>query len=142
MTPERLRELPGLLRGLATAMEINHGGFAHNAVELRDAAQAITDLTAGCTDDDRKKLVGRLRAASTVRIIGESQQLFSELLAEAANQIEADGKRLEAAQPERKPVAWRVKDFADGWIIFQNPADAARYHEDTGALIEELYVRG
>lgn len=35
------RPLPSLLRGLATAMEIN-GGFRHNAVEVREAAKQLT----------------------------------------------------------------------------------------------------
>jgi hypothetical protein len=37
-------------------------------------------------------------------------------------------------------VAWRVKDFADGWIIFQNENDANVYASSVGALIQALYV--
>lgn len=39
------------------------------------------------------------------------------------------------------PVAWRVKDFADGWIIFQDEAVAIKYAEEEGSLIQGLYVR-
>jgi hypothetical protein len=49
----------------------------------------------------------------------------------------------ETTQPrlEKRPVAWRVKDFADGWIMFQNENDANVYAASTGALIQGLYVR-
>lgn len=38
-----------------------------------------------------------------------------------------------------EPVAWRVKDYADGWIIFQKESAAAAYRAETGALMEPLY---
>jgi hypothetical protein len=38
------------------------------------------------------------------------------------------------------PVAWRVKDFADGWIIFQNKNDAFIYASTVGAFVQELCV--
>lgn len=41
----------------------------------------------------------------------------------------------------KRPVAWRVKDYADGWIIFQNEAAAYKEAEATGALMQGLYVR-
>ena len=41
----------------------------------------------------------------------------------------------------KRPVAWRVKDFADGWIIFQDEARAYHEAEHTGALMQGLYVR-
>ncbi len=40
-----------------------------------------------------------------------------------------------------RPVAWRVKDFADGWIFFQDEAAANREAEQTGAAMQGLYVR-
>lgn len=40
-----------------------------------------------------------------------------------------------------KPVAWRVKDFADGWILFNDKARALREAADTGATLEPLYTR-
>ena len=46
-----------------------------------------------------------------------------------------------AVNLKKRPVAWRVKDYADGWIIFQNENDAYMYAESTGALIQALYVR-
>lgn len=36
-------------------------------------------------------------------------------------------------------VAWRVKDFADGWILFSDEARARHEVEMTGAKIEPLY---
>lgn len=34
-----------------------------------------------------------------------------------------------------QPRAWFVKDFADGWIYFDNEADALREVAATGALM-------
>lgn len=41
----------------------------------------------------------------------------------------------------KRPVAWRVKDAADGWIVFQDEAAAHQQAEGTGALMQGLYVR-
>lgn len=40
-----------------------------------------------------------------------------------------------------RPVAWRCKDYADGWIIFQNEEAAYKYHELTDCVMQGLYVR-
>ena len=42
---------------------------------------------------------------------------------------------------QKRPVAFRVKDYADGWIIFQDEQQANDYADKTGALIQGLYVR-
>jgi hypothetical protein len=44
---------------------------------------------------------------------------------------------------QKRPVAWRLKDFADGWIIFQDEAKAVREAEQMGGLgiMQGLYVR-
>lgn len=39
-----------------------------------------------------------------------------------------------------KPVAWRVKDFADGWILFQDRRAAVAEAQKTGALLQSLYI--
>jgi hypothetical protein len=36
------------------------------------------------------------------------------------------------------PVAWRVKDMADGWIYYTDERQAANQAEETGARIEAL----
>lgn len=41
----------------------------------------------------------------------------------------------------KRPVAWRVKDYGDGWIVFQDEEAAYRLSEKTGALMQGLYVR-
>lgn len=41
----------------------------------------------------------------------------------------------------KRPVAWRVKDYADGWIYFDNEEVAYKTAEATGALMQGLYVR-
>jgi len=40
-----------------------------------------------------------------------------------------------------EPVAWRVKDFADGWILFHSEAEALREAEGAGNLVQPLYTR-
>lgn len=40
-----------------------------------------------------------------------------------------------------KPVAWRVKDYADGWLVFHDEAIAYRFAKENGAVIQGLYVR-
>jgi hypothetical protein len=42
---------------------------------------------------------------------------------------------------QKRPVAWRVKDFADGWVIFQDEQRAYHEAEHTGAVMQGLYVR-
>jgi hypothetical protein len=39
------------------------------------------------------------------------------------------------AAAEAQPVAWFVKDFADGWIFFDNEADAERQRNGNGAML-------
>lgn len=42
---------------------------------------------------------------------------------------------------EGKAVAWRVKDFADGWILYgESEAEARKYAAESGAVIEPLYA--
>jgi hypothetical protein len=55
--------------------------------------------------------------------------------------IRVAGKMMLNAKLAKRPVAWRVKDFADGWIIFQNENDANIYATSVGAQIQGLYVR-
>lgn len=42
---------------------------------------------------------------------------------------------------QKRPVAWRVKDYADRWIIFQDEGDAFQQAQDSGAVMQGLYVR-
>src|SRR4051812_46141656 len=41
----------------------------------------------------------------------------------------------------KRPVAWRCKDYADGWIIFQDEAAAYKYHTETDCMMQGMYVR-
>lgn len=41
----------------------------------------------------------------------------------------------------KRPIAWRCKDYADGWIIFQDEAEAQKYHAATDCLMQGMYVR-
>lgn len=47
---------------------------------------------------------------------------------------------LEAALAEAGPVAWRVKDFADGWILCHSLEDARREAAGAGNLIQPLIL--
>lgn len=50
---------------------------------------------------------------------------------------------LDAARTEGRggePVAWRVKDFADGWILCHTEAEARREAEGAGNLTQPLYA--
>lgn len=41
---------------------------------------------------------------------------------------------------EAEPVAWRCKDFADGWILDHSERSAREYQRKTGCLIQPLYT--
>lgn len=49
---------------------------------------------------------------------------------------------LRTAKLRKRPVAFRVKDFADGWILFHSE-EAANHESEAmgGALMQGLYVR-
>lgn len=47
---------------------------------------------------------------------------------------------LSALSGETEPVAWRVKDFADGWILCHTEAEAKREAEGCGNTIQPLYA--
>lgn len=57
-----------------------------------------------------------------------------DMMLEGADEID----RLRAAMG--RPVAWRVKDFAEGWILCHTEEVANHEAEDTGALIQPLYA--
>lgn len=44
------------------------------------------------------------------------------------------------AVKEAEPVAWRCKDFADGWILDHSERSAREYQRETGCLIQPLYT--
>ena len=52
--------------------------------------------------------------------------------------LAAQGERL--TEPSPVPVAWRVKDYADGWILCHLECDAQHFAQTmSGALIEPLF---
>lgn len=40
------------------------------------------------------------------------------------------------------PVGWRVKDFADGWILFHSSGEAYAEAKDTGQFVQPMFVEG
>lgn len=55
--------------------------------------------------------------------------------------VTIDGQIWERTDMAKRPVAWRVKDFADAWIIYQDEAAAYADAEYNAAQIQGLYVR-
>lgn len=45
-----------------------------------------------------------------------------------------------ATPTAQEAVAWRCKDYADGWILYGNKAQAELYQACTGCLMEALYA--
>jgi len=41
---------------------------------------------------------------------------------------------------DAEPVAWRCKDFADGWILDQSECSAREYTKNTGCMIQPLFT--
>lgn len=67
--------------------------------------------------------------------------MSSRTLHETMRQLAADGQYREIIDMLRGvPAAWFVKDFADGWIPFNNEADARREAEETGATLLVAYA--
>lgn len=83
----------------------------------------------------------RLRAALR-RIIDEQPEKPCAYCFDVAAQAKA-ALANEQTEPclAKRPVAFRVKDFADGWMLFQDEESAYKASEDTGALMQGLYVR-
>lgn len=58
-----------------------------------------------------------------------------------ALQLAQNGLMLVPATPTaQEAVAWRCKDYADGWILYGNKAQAELYQACTGCLMEALYA--
>ena len=91
-----------------------------------------------------RKATGEL-IASVVEMLERSVD-FSQAAADARwNRYQSAKKEARAAlaeldaAPAREPVAWRCKDFADGWILFHERRMAEIYQEQTGCLMQALY---
>jgi hypothetical protein len=67
------------------------------------------------------------------RLINAEPVISAELVRHAARRVVA----IRGDAPSA-PVAWRVKDFADGWTYFRDEISARREAEATGALIQPL----
>jgi len=53
--------------------------------------------------------------------------------------VEAQEVEIKRLIEKRQPIAWRCKDYGDGWIIYDNKAQAERYQRLTGCLMQEIY---
>lgn len=73
---------------------------------------------------------------------------MADKLAERVRELEAQVEQLKAVIVadthvllSKRPVAFRVKDFADGWILFDDEETANITAEKMGALMQGLYAR-
>lgn len=57
----------------------------------------------------------------------------------AALECTLESTRLPVQSVEAEPVAWRVKDFADGWVYFEDEERARREAEATGGALQALF---
>lgn len=74
--------------------------------------------------------------AACYKYPGEDQAVLRAAFCEGAASAGATAGPL-----KKRPVAWRCRDFGDGWIIYQDEAEAFAYHEKTNCLMQGLYVR-
>ena len=72
----------------------------------------------------------------TVRSIAEGSTtlLDTEIMQMMAQEIEDHRRTAQEA------VAWRCKDYADGWVLYGNKRQAECYQRLTGCLMEALYT--
>jgi len=60
---------------------------------------------------------------------------------EAPTEADTSLQKMQTTPPDMEAVAWRVKDYADGWILFHNEAPARKSGEArNGALVQALAV--
>jgi hypothetical protein len=93
------------------------------------------------TDEERRDLVKDLREASDMQVThwarvkaaDEIKRLEkeNEMLKQEANPL--------PKQSDAKPVAWRVRDFGDGWILCHSRKQAEK-EADAGNLVQPLYT--
>ena len=77
--------------------------------------------------------------AITDRQVEAAAKAFSGAPFPSRNTITRARSALVAARGVEAPIAWRVKDFADGWILCHTHEQAKREAESGGNLIEALY---
>jgi len=95
--------------------------------------------------DEIRLLTQRLEERTTER---DYHLRMADKLAERVRELEGPVDQLKAVVVadthhllSKRPVAFRVKDFADGWMIYQDEAEANHEAERTGALMQGLYAR-
>ncbi len=69
------------------------------------------------------------------------RKILTRLISETKDILDAARATDDAALVTPEPVAWRVKDFADGWILYHSEAQARREAEEVGSLVQPLFAR-
>ena len=124
---------------------------AMNADHIGDASPAVTEVNKLIQSPLVEKLVGALKrlATATERLMAawpDTHVPGGKLCVEVSEALN-DAKAL-AHIPDAgnmiapvEAVAWRVKDYADGWILFHHEAPARKSGEArNGALVQPLYT--
>jgi hypothetical protein len=101
-----------------------------SAAEATVASQAVRIAELERERDEAARMLDRYDAPTTDNSDGSLLSIANRIEAK----IYADAVKLSA------PVAWRVKDFADGWIYCTSEDQAQRCGAHTGNLIEPLYL--
>lgn len=57
------------------------------------------------------------------------------------DRVTIDGQAWERTDLAKRPVAWRVKESADRWAVYQDEATAVADSDLDGAEMQGLYIR-
>lgn len=144
------------------ASTIRRQDMSNEALEALEAWVKCTALTPNSTEIYREfgRHIETIRKAlqpKAVDVECDPKQFSTEcdgwmMVARANGTVEhvktADTLRKEAQghlQPAKEgyklvPIAWRCKDYADGWILFHDEAKAIDCQKETGCLMQPLYT--
>ncbi len=82
------------------------------------------------------------RGGKSAKKAAASDKMFDQMLADYRASLERARTALASREPPtaQEAVAWRCKDYADGWVLYGNKRQAECYQPLTGCLMEALYT--
>ena len=87
------------------------------------------------TDEMADKAIDAYWGSQTSTVLqGDGIERAREQMRAAIEAALSSSSRIDG-EADAKPTMWFVKDFADGWIAFDNEADALREVNGTGAML-------
>jgi len=112
---------------------------------LGEITAASPASVTGAITDDMIQSAAAFLCPNPMLFVGEVTDWADELGVAEARQAYLDQARAVlaaafASSQKPEPVAWRVKDFADGWILCHSEAQAKREAESGGNLVQPLYA--